>query len=39
MTYHRYKPMLAKEAKAPFTDKDWLFEVKWDGFRDRKSVV
>jgi len=25
--------MLAKEAKAPFTDKDWLFEVKWDGFR------
>ena len=33
MTHHRYKPMLAKEAKAPFTDKDWLFEVKWDGFR------
>ncbi len=29
----RYKPMLAKEAKAPFTDADWLFEVKWDGFR------
>ena len=29
----RYKPMLAKEAKAPFTDKDWIFEVKWDGFR------
>jgi DNA ligase D-like protein (predicted ligase)/DNA ligase D-like protein (predicted 3'-phosphoesterase) len=25
--------MLAKEAKAAFTDKDWLFEVKWDGFR------
>jgi DNA ligase D-like protein (predicted ligase)/DNA ligase D-like protein (predicted 3'-phosphoesterase) len=25
--------MLAKEANAPFTDKDWVFEVKWDGFR------
>ncbi|MCW4009090.1 MAG: non-homologous end-joining DNA ligase [Candidatus Bathyarchaeota archaeon] len=32
-TRHRYKPMLAKEAKAPFTDIDWIFEVKWDGFR------
>ncbi len=30
---HRYKPMLAKEAKAAFTDPDWIFEVKWDGFR------
>ena len=30
---HRYKPMLAKEAKAAFTDADWIFEVKWDGFR------
>jgi DNA ligase D-like protein (predicted ligase)/DNA ligase D-like protein (predicted 3'-phosphoesterase) len=25
--------MLAKEAKTPFTDADWVFEVKWDGFR------
>ena len=25
--------MLAKEAKAAFTDPDWIFEVKWDGFR------
>jgi bifunctional non-homologous end joining protein LigD len=33
MTFRRYKPMLAKEAKAPFTDADWIFEVKWDGFR------
>ena len=33
MIRRRYKPMLAKEAKAAFTDKDWLFEVKWDGFR------
>jgi DNA ligase D-like protein (predicted ligase)/DNA ligase D-like protein (predicted 3'-phosphoesterase) len=29
----RYKPMLAKEAPQPFTDDDWVFEVKWDGFR------
>ncbi len=29
----RYKPMLAKEADKPFSDKDWIFEVKWDGFR------
>ena len=25
--------MLAKEASAPFSDKDWVFEIKWDGFR------
>jgi DNA ligase D-like protein (predicted ligase)/DNA ligase D-like protein (predicted 3'-phosphoesterase) len=25
--------MLAKEAKAPFSGEDWVFEVKWDGFR------
>ncbi|MCW4019274.1 MAG: ATP-dependent DNA ligase [Candidatus Bathyarchaeota archaeon] len=29
----RYKPMLAKEAPAPFDGEDWIFEVKWDGFR------
>jgi bifunctional non-homologous end joining protein LigD len=33
MTTRRYKPMLAKEADVPFSDKDWIFEVKWDGFR------
>ena len=27
------KPMLAKETNAAFDDPDWLFEVKWDGFR------
>jgi bifunctional non-homologous end joining protein LigD len=26
-------PMLATLAGAPFDDPDWLFEVKWDGFR------
>ena len=25
--------MLAKSFHAPFSHKDWLFEVKWDGFR------
>ena len=30
---YRHKPMLAKEADKPFSDKDWIFEIKWDGFR------
>ena len=25
--------MLAKESSEPFDDEDWLFEIKWDGFR------
>ena len=25
--------MLAKEAPKPFSRKDWIFEIKWDGFR------
>jgi bifunctional non-homologous end joining protein LigD len=29
----KYKPMLAKTAKVPFSSKDWIFEVKWDGIR------
>jgi DNA ligase D-like protein (predicted ligase)/DNA ligase D-like protein (predicted 3'-phosphoesterase) len=33
MSGHIYKPMLAKVAPAAFTDKEWIFEVKWDGFR------
>lgn len=28
-----YKPMLAKFASQSFSDKDWIFEIKWDGFR------
>jgi DNA ligase D-like protein (predicted ligase) len=28
-----YKPMLAHTAKAPFSAEDWVFEIKWDGFR------
>ncbi len=26
-------PMLANEIADPFDDKDWLFEIKWDGYR------
>ena len=33
MSRHIYLPMLAKVAEEPFSDKDWIFEVKWDGFR------
>jgi DNA ligase D-like protein (predicted ligase)/DNA ligase D-like protein (predicted 3'-phosphoesterase) len=28
-----YKPMLAKTVETPFSSKDWIFEVKWDGIR------
>ncbi len=30
---YSYKPMLAKEAAKPFSGKDWIFEIKWDGYR------
>ncbi len=30
---HIYKPMLAQPAADAFTDKNWIFEIKWDGFR------
>ncbi len=33
MSRHIFRPMLAKVAEASFSDKDWFFEVKWDGFR------
>ena len=33
MSRHIYRPMLAKVAAEAFSDKDWVFEVKWDGFR------
>lgn len=28
-----FKPMLCSLVDAPFSNKSWLFEVKWDGFR------
>lgn len=30
---HDVKPMLAKIGKGPFDDKDWIFEMKYDGYR------
>jgi len=27
------KPMLATLVREPFDGEDWLFEIKWDGFR------
>jgi bifunctional non-homologous end joining protein LigD len=33
MRRHIYRPMLAKVVPEAFSDKDWVFEVKWDGFR------
>jgi bifunctional non-homologous end joining protein LigD len=33
MSRHIYRSMLAKVAADAFTDKDWIFEIKWDGFR------
>ncbi len=27
------KPMLAKETDYPFDNENWLFEIKWDGYR------
>ncbi|MGH2648185.1 MAG: DNA ligase D, partial [Ginsengibacter sp.] len=30
---HFTRPMLAKETEKPFDDKEWLFEIKWDGYR------
>ncbi len=33
MSRRLYQPMLAQNAKNAFNDQDWLFEIKWDGFR------
>jgi bifunctional non-homologous end joining protein LigD len=30
---HHIEPMLATLVKEPFDDPDWIFEVKWDGYR------
>jgi bifunctional non-homologous end joining protein LigD len=31
---NRYiKPMMAKEVNEPFDSKDWIYEMKWDGYR------
>ncbi len=33
MSRRIYKPMFAKVAEEPFSSRDWVFEIKWDGFR------
>jgi len=40
---HAIHPMLAISVDKPFDDDDWLYEIKWDGYRavaflDRKSL-
>src|SRR6185369_16910095 len=30
---HQVRPMLTTLAREPFDDPEWLFEVKWDGYR------
>ncbi|HUP14098.1 MAG TPA: hypothetical protein VM187_17880, partial [Niastella sp.] len=30
---HDLKPMLASLTDQPFDDKNWQFEIKWDGYR------
>jgi len=30
---HYYKPMLASPGGDPFDDEDWIYEIKWDGYR------
>ena len=30
---HYIKPMFAKLHDAPFDDPDWIYEIKWDGYR------
>ena len=34
--YH--KPMLATLTDNPFDDKEWIFEIKWDGYRSVAEV-
>ena len=34
----KIEPMLATLATKPFDDDDWLFEIKWDGFRVQSVV-
>lgn len=34
----RLEPMLATLASKPFSDPDWLFEIKWDGYRVQAVV-
>lgn len=33
-----YKPMLATLVDKPFNNEDWVFEIKWDGYRSITNV-
>lgn len=33
------QPMLAKTAAKPFSDREWLFEIKWDGYRAIAEIM
>ncbi len=33
------EPMLATLATKPFSDPDWLYEIKWDGFRVQAAIA
>src|SRR5436190_23276543 len=35
----KIKPMLATLVDEPFDNDDWLFEIKWDGYRAIGSVI
>jgi bifunctional non-homologous end joining protein LigD len=39
MRQGRIKPMLATLANEAFDGKDWIFEIKWDGYRGLASVT
>jgi bifunctional non-homologous end joining protein LigD len=31
--FHQFQPLPLSRARAPFSHKEWVFEIKWDGFR------
>ena len=33
MSLPHFQPLSLSRARAPFSHADWLFEIKWDGFR------
>ncbi|HMG69099.1 MAG TPA: hypothetical protein VK588_15485, partial [Chitinophagaceae bacterium] len=36
---HHIKPMLATLVDKPFNGEDWIFEIKWDGYRAIGSLL
>jgi ATP-dependent DNA ligase len=33
VSFPHFQPLPLSHARAPFSHPDWLFEIKWDGFR------